>query len=180
MTSTRHCEDFPLAQNQWPLRFHRLSFGARSYNTLAASIVYDGHQFGEAERGSDGTVYNKPSPSPHAPNWKDTWSAGFTPGKIFPSPVDIQWTSLDGSEHEASIDLEAIFKDRLVLHRVAKEDIPESWAASPRSVDVMVEVNDRIVNIYQKTLVATKQEQIPGNRHSRGRRNLMLAWSKTY
>jgi hypothetical protein len=169
-----------LAQNQWPLRFDRHSYGAQSCNTPASCIGYDRHQFGQAERGYDGTVYNKPAPSPHAPNWKDTWSAGYTPGKIFPSPVDIQWTSLDGREHEASIDLDAIFKDRLVLHRVAKEDIPESWAADPLSVDVLVELNDRVISVYMATRVATKQEQTPGNRHSRGRRDVILAWSHTY
>ncbi len=180
MTSDLKFEDLPLAPNQWPLRFDSHSFDARSYNNRYCSIIYDRTQFGDVERGYDGTLITKPSGPPREPNWKNDWSGGYSPDETFPSPVDIRWTALDGSEHEAIIDLDTIFKDRLVLHNVAEEDIPESWAASPRLVDILLEVNNRVINVYQRTLVATKQEQIPGNRHSRGRRDLMLAWSHTY
>ena len=56
MASTLKIEGLRLTQDQWPLRFDRHNFGARSYNTLAASIGYDRHPFGEAERGCDETV----------------------------------------------------------------------------------------------------------------------------
>ena len=180
MTSTTKFEDLPLAKNQWPLRFDRHSFGARCYNALASSIVYDRHEFGKAERGYDGALITVPSGPPYAPNWKDDWSGGYLAGRLFPTPVEVLWTALDGSDHQASIDLDAIFKDRLVLHRVAQEDIPESWAADPLSANILVEVNDRVINVYQRTHVATKEEQIPGNRYSHHRDDLMLAWSHTY
>ena len=180
MTSTTKFEDLPLAKNQWPLRFDRHSFDACCFNTQRCSILYDRHQFGDVEYEYDGTLIEKSSGPPYAPNWKDDWSGTYLAEKTFPSPVEIRWRALDGSKHEADVDLDAIFKDRLVLHHVAREDIPENWAARPLSANILVEVNDRVINVYMKVLIATKHEQIPGKPHSRGRRDVILAWSHTY
>ena len=91
MTSPTKFEDLPLAPNQWPLRFDQHSFNARSYNNQRCSIIYANHQFGDVERGYDGTLITKPSGPPHRPEWKDTWSGSFSPDETFPSPVDIRW-----------------------------------------------------------------------------------------
>ena len=60
MTSTIKFDDLPLAKNQWPLRFDRNSFDARCFNTQRCSVIYDRHQFGKAERGYDGNLYDEP------------------------------------------------------------------------------------------------------------------------
>ncbi|WP_455289654.1 hypothetical protein [Cupriavidus necator] len=169
----------------WPLRFNNYSFGVRCFNTQRCSIVYDQHEFGKAERGSDGNIYDKPSEPPYAPNWKEDWSGSYRPYVYDPiSPVEIKWTSLDGEAHEAAIDLEALFQDRLVLHSVPREEVPEGWLATcavePVSPHILVEVNDRTINVYMRALIYTKSEKIAGNPYSDFRDDLVLAGTNTY
>ncbi|WP_455289851.1 hypothetical protein [Cupriavidus necator] len=175
----------PNTTNPWPLRFDNYSFGARCFNTQRCSIVYDQHEFGKAERGADGNIYDQPAGPPYAPNWKEDWSGSYRPYIYDPiSPVAVTWASLDGEAHEATIDLEVLFKDRLVLHRVPKEEIPEGWLATCAvesvSPHILVEVNDRTINVYMRALIYTKIEQIPGNQYSDFRDDLILAWTHTY
>ncbi|MFC4765391.1 hypothetical protein [Dyella koreensis] len=167
----------------WPLRFYSHSFGARHFHTQRCQIIYNNNSFTRL-------TGDKPAGPPPVPNWQDDWSAhyGVVPsdhgGRTFPGPVELWWTSLDGVTHEATLDLDALFKERLILHSLAKDEIPEGWLAGcsrdPISPDILVEVNDRTVSIYMRALVATKEEQIPGNPHSKGRNDLMLAWTHTY
>ena len=46
--------------------------------------------------------------------------------------------------------------------------------------DILLEVNDRTINVYMRAFVPTRELQIPGNKYSRFRDDLILAWSKTY
>ena len=160
--------------NPWPLKFERYSFGARCYNTLRCSIVYDNNQHaGE---------WDKPGgPEPEAADWRDQWSAGFIPSdsRKFLEPISIEWYSLDGSHHRELLDLELIFKDRIIHHDVPRNEIPEGWAHK-LSVDVLLEVNHRTVSVYMKARIAMKEQQTPGNPHSCGRTCLTLVWTRMY
>src|ERR1700761_4089655 len=155
-------------KDPWPLRFYRHSFSAAHFNTLKCHIVYNDSVFtrltGDAPKG------------PMREDFLDDWTGnhGVTPenhhGKTFPGPVEIQWTSLDGSEHRASIDLDDIFKDRLVLHRMPRDEVQEAWLNAcktrPPAPSILLEVNDHTVNVYMRELIITKHEQIPGNPRS--------------
>lgn len=172
----------------WPLRFHTHGFGARCYNTLACSLLYNGHQFGTLRMYDDGEYYDKPSGPPPSEHWKDHWSGYHSiltdTGETFPGPVEIEWTALDGSRHHANIDLDGLFRDRLILHKVSRQEVKEPWLATcsvePVVPDVLVEINDRTVNVYMRAMVMTEAEQVPGNPNSHFRDDLMLAWSRTY
>ena len=169
-------------KDPWPLRFHAFKFGARCWNTQACSIVYGGHEFGSREY-HYGQYLDKPS-GPRPPKM-DHWVGSWSNGEYAPiAPVALEWTAMDGSKHQATVDLEKIFKDRLVLHRLSKEEIPEGWLAScsvaPVSPSLLVEINDRTVNVYMNAMVTTTAEQIPGNPNSHARHDLILAWTHTY
>jgi hypothetical protein len=178
------------ADQAWPLRFTSHGFGVRCWNTQRCSVIYDHYEFGAITKDVYGVIEEKPSGPPNSPGWKENWDAyyGFLPsdhgGRAFPDPVKIEWTSLDGSEHQTTVDLEAIFKDRLVLHNVKREDIPVGWLAAktdnPVSAHILLEVNDRTVNVYFKAHVTTIQEQEPGNPRSHHRKDLILAWTHIY
>lgn len=159
----------------WPLRFRTHDFYGRCYNTLRCSIIYIG-----LEHSAHLDEPSGPPPSPD--DIEKTGGTYLSNGPPFP-PAEVQWTALDGTEHEATIDFETIFKDRLVLHNVAKQDIPEGWLAcwdtEPFSVTIALEVNDRTINLYMRAHVTTKEPQIPGNPRSHHRTDLILAWSKT-
>ncbi|RMH87480.1 hypothetical protein EBB59_12940 [Lysobacter pythonis] len=93
-----------------------------------------------------------------------------------PGPMRLDWTSLDGVEHEAELDFKETFPDRLVLHNVPREEVKYGW----ESVDVLVEINDRTVNVYMKALVITQYPQNPEDPRSNWKEDLILAWTKTY
>lgn len=161
----------------WPLRFKTHGFGSRCYNTLRCGVYYDKDHFTRL-------YANKPSGQPQDPNWKDSWHGRNLIGRGFPPPAEIEWTSLDGTEHHAFVDIGEIFKDRLILHNVPKEGIPEGWLAAcdvkPPAADILMEVNDRTINVYMRAHITTKEPQIPGNPRSTHRSDLILAWTKTY
>ena len=46
--------------------------------------------------------------------------------------------------------------------------------------DIILEVNDRTINVYMRAFVPTRELQIPGNKYSGFRDDLILAWSRTY
>ncbi|HVI55862.1 MAG TPA: hypothetical protein VM621_12535 [Luteibacter sp.] len=175
-------------KHPWPLRFHRHGFHAVCFNSLYCSIIYNGHQFGTRQYEYDGTPIDKPSGPPPFESWRDQWtgSHSISPvrGKTFTSTVDIEWGSLDGRRHGTSIDLDVLFKERLILHKVGRDEVKEAWLAttslSPVSPDLLVEVNDAVVNVYMRAIVATEAEQIPGNSHSHFRDDIILAWTRTY
>lgn len=171
----------------WPLRFHTHTFDARCMNTLAASVIYDRFQFGNRKQGIFGEPVDSPSGPPQE-NWKESWRgrSSILPrgGRTFPGPVAIEWASMDGETHAVSVDLDEIFQDRLILHRVKRSEVKETWlegaSIQPVSPDILLELNDRSIRVYMRALVITEDEQSPGNPHSNRRNDLMLAWERAY
>ena len=178
MTTQSTPPEDQLADIPWPLRFDSFSFDVRCYNTLASSIIFHGQQHA-LNREISG-----PSGQPRSPDWKDDWNAGFIIPKdrMPPGPVEIRWTSLDGEGHYAEIDLiKDIFPEQVVLHNVPKEDVNEDWARYDKDTpDVLVEVNDRTINVYMSAMVLTKSPPNPDRPEIFFRSDLVLAWTKTY
>lgn len=171
----------------WPLRFHMHSFDAWCMNTLASSVIYNRFQFGSRKYG----VFGEPIDSASGPppeDWKELWKGRVAifaeSGKTFPGPVEVEWVSTDGMSHEASIDLDAIFSERLVLHGLTRDEVRKPWLESasvePVVPDILMEVNDRAIRVYMRALIVTEAEQEPGNPRSCLRSDLMLAWERNY
>ncbi|CTP88094.1 hypothetical protein A6R71_09975 [Xanthomonas translucens pv. arrhenatheri] len=163
----------------WPLRFDSYSFGARCYHVSRCSIIFAKQQHSN--------YWDKPSGAPHAPDWKDDWTGGFGSTEEFetrgfPSTVDIRWTALDGVERYVEIDLEKVFPGHLILHRVPKEEVFEYWAENKRKIaEILLEVNDRTINVYMRTWILTNRLQSPDDPNLKvSRDDLILAWTKTY
>ncbi|KFA23145.1 hypothetical protein FQK02_06145 [Xanthomonas vasicola] len=169
----------------WPLRFDSYSFGARCYHVMRCSIVFD--------RKQHSLHLDGPSGAPYAPDWKDDWTGGFGSTEEFetrgfPSTVDIDWTAMDGVERYTEIDFEKIFPGHVILHSVAREDVDEFFllhgyfADGRHHVYILLEVNDRTINVYMRSRILTKYlvdpEHDPLKKISRG--ELILAWTKTY
>jgi hypothetical protein len=61
---------------------------------------------------------------------------------------------------------------------VPNAEIPDrSFDGEP---SIFLEVNDRTINVYMQAFIATKTEQIPGNKNSDFQADLILAWTHTY
>lgn len=162
-----------LAPVQWPLTFKAHDFAAHCYNTRRCSVIYDANNFTRP-------YLDQPSPYPPSPNYREEWAAASYIGiSNFPPPAEVKWTSLDGMEHEAQVDIGAIFEKGLILHKVARDDIPEGWVRDIRP-NIYIEVNDRTISVLMRAHIATKEPQAPGNPYSDFRDDTILAWSKTY
>lgn len=160
----------------WPLRFDSFNFDVRCYNTLRCHVVFMNQQLS--------THIDEPSGEPYSPDWKERWKAGFivSPEQVFPLPVEIHWTSLDAYQHFAEVDLGAIFEDKLVLHNATQADVLEGWGLRDhaRDVEILMEINNRTINVYMRAWVLLKHRRDPEVSNSDSLRDLMLAWSKTY
>ncbi|QWT20170.1 hypothetical protein KPL74_20795 [Bacillus sp. NP157] len=172
----------------WPLRFNTHQFSAVCFNTLACSIVYNRFEFGTRKVDQFGVSSDAASGPLPSGGLNYAWNGAHTippkNGKTFPGPVDISWTSMDGEDLHAVVDLDEMFRERLVLHHVTRDEVKEPWlrakSFNPVSPHILIEVNDRTVNVYMQATVATEAEQIQGNPNSHIRSDVMLAWSHRY
>ncbi len=155
----------------WPLFFKRHLFGAFCFDTRGCEVVYDDRDHGTAEE--------TPSASSLPPErYNALMLARYGDLPNFGSPAKLRWRSKDGSEHAAEVDFAQIFADGLIRHRVAREDIAEG--VSMGFTHVLLEVNDRTVNVYTRTMIPTRREQVPGNPNSFFRDDLIKVYSRTY
>jgi hypothetical protein len=155
----------------WPLRFKRHLFGAVCFDTRGCAILYDGRDHG--------TAADTPSASSIPSQRRDALMiARYGDLANFPAPAQLRWRTQDGSELTAEVDLAGIFGDGLIRHNVPREDIAEG--VSMGFTHVLIEVNDRTVNVYTRTLIPTKREQVPGNKHSQFRDDLIKVYSRSY
>src|SRR3546814_14273196 len=69
--------------------------------------------------------------------------------------------SKDGTPHHAEVDIGDIFKDRLIRHNLQREEISETSSISHPGI--ILEVNDRTINVYMRARIPTKELQIPWN-----------------
>ena len=157
----------------WPLKFVRHNFGAHCFDTIGCRITYAGFVHG---------VDHADEVSPPIASYKGSRDqllrAGHVGKRNFPAPAKVTWRSKDGVPHEAEVDLDVIFKDRVVQHNVLREDYrADLGIADP---DIVLEVNDRTISIYMRALIPTKTEHASGSAHGYSREDLVLVSSSTY
>ena len=104
--------------------------------------------------------------------------AGQVGKRNFPPPAKVCGRSRDGVPHEAEVDIGEIFKDRVVRHNVPREDYREDLGVV--DPDIVLEVNDRTINVYMRALIPTRVKQTRGGASGYSRDELVLAWTKTY
>ena len=157
----------------WPLTFVQHDFGAYCYSTYGCRVLYNGFD----HTGDPEDVLQLSSAS-LGDRYPGNFYAGYIGVMNFPEPAQVTWRSADGVRHEASVDIGEIFHDQLILHDVPRENIREG--VSILSPEIILEVNDRTINIYMRGRIPTKSLRTPGNPYSDFRNDLVLAWSRTY
>ena len=92
------------------------------------------------------------------------------------------WNRRRRSTHVgARIDLAELFKDERIQHKVSRQDMADVPNGEfPNEPAVLMEVNDRVIRVYMRAHVPTKQLQKPGNRYSDFRNDLMLIRTYNY
>ncbi len=163
-------DDFTNTVKDWPFKFLRHDFSAQCFNTRDCKIVYSGfpHHWDEPQRSWQSYGYG------HAEFFQ---SAELSIAN-FPPPAVLDWVAKDGSSHHATVDMAEIFKDRLIRHNVPREEVAEGVSIGDPTI--ALEVDDRTVNVYMIARIPTKHLQIPGNKYSDVREDMIKVYSKTY
>lgn len=181
MTTTPTSVDetpIPDSSNQparWPLRFKAHYFGVATYSTYGCEVIYAGR--GRAEDPQD----ELQSSSEHiGSKYPDNMKAGWGPIRNFPPPAKVTWRSKDGTPLEAEVDIGEIFKDELIQHHLTLDEVTPATLASDHAPGIILEVNDRTINVYMRATLWTKELQIPGNPLSNQRDDLIKVYSRTY
>lgn len=158
---------------QWPLRFERHRFGGYCFDTYGCRIVYHGFPHGKPD---DSKL--SASTASFGADYQSLMKAGHIDIVNFPPPAEVSWRSKDQSEHKALIDIGEIFSDRLVRHQVAREDIAPG--VSIGDPEIILEVDDRTINVYTRTFIPLKAPRDPANPNSDYRADLIKVFSQTY
>lgn len=154
---------------EFPLRFLRHNFGVATYAVQEYSVLYAGRPYTGGRRPAREEVH---------PNAFKGTRGGHLMIRNFPPPAVVKWISRNGIPLEAEVDIGEIFKDELVLHDVPSEEISDRTPSI--NPDIVMEINDRTINVYMRAFISLKAPRVPGNRYSNAQDELVLAWSKTY
>jgi len=156
---------------KWPLKFKDHTFRLVCYSTQMCKVWYAGAW----------SIRDKPTPpsSEYGPKYLDRLLGGHVGIANFPEPAEVTWRSMDGTEHQAHIDIGAIFRDEIARHNVPREEVSD-LPHGELTVDptILLEINNRTIRVYMRTYIPTRHFQIPGNPYSDSRYEPILA--KTY
>lgn len=155
------------------LHFRKHDFTAEAFNTYGCTVEYYGHYLVNDQPGKS----SGPPPDAH---YRDRYPYADLGFPTAPASAVVKWKSLDGVAHEATVDLNQIFKGGRVLHRVHESEIPDGWVRDDVQPAIILEVNDRTITVFMRAHVGTKEEQLSGNKYSTFRDDLIEAWKKTY
>jgi hypothetical protein len=172
-TASGHAgEEIVNPASAWPLRFSVHNFGAACYSTYGCRVHY-GHYYPGDDPDDELQIS-----SDSVNGYPNVLHASWGPIPNFPPPAKVTWRSKDGTAHEAEVDIGEIFKDQLIRHKVPREDISTEGSLPPP--EIILEVNDRTINVYMRAMIATKELQKPGNPYSDFRNDLIKVYSRTY
>lgn len=157
---------------EWPLKFKAHYFGAHCFDTQSCQVLYRGFPHGSDEP--------RPSVESLGRPLEKLLTAGRGPIPNFPPPAKVTWRSKDGTPLEAEVDIGEIFKDGLIRHNLRREEISERGIGPGALPSIILEVNDRTINVYMRAHISTRELQTPGNRYSDFRADLIKVFSRSY
>lgn len=162
--------------NRFPLTFAAHNFAVYVYNTQSCTVLYNKYDY---TRLYESEVAGPPPSQDYRTRWGVSGHVGI---RNFPAPANVAWISLDGTAHKVSVDIADIFRDQRVRYAVAEDEIaagrfPQGITPDPL---IILEVNDRTLSVFMKAAIPTKQPQIPGNRYSDFRDDVIPVWTHTY
>lgn len=161
-----------------PIPFDRHSFTAHCFDTYGCRVRYAGLQVLTALTNPDDE--RQPASESLGERYPDAMAgSGILGIRNFPLPAEVTWRDKDGNPHEATVDIAAIFKDQVVLHKVPQGQLKPILTA-PIYPRIVLEVNDRTINVWMRAMVFTTVLQKPGNPYSDMRYDMILAYSQTY
>lgn len=156
---------------EWPLRFDHHLFGVACFDTQTCLARYDRFDFGNPEPSGPTTALPQQA-------YDAALTASYGPVARTTPAAQLAWRSKDGTQLQAEVDIAALFADGLIRHQLPREAIADG--VSMGFTHILLEVSDRTVNVYTRTMIPTKDAQIPGNKYSFFRDDLIKVFSRTY
>lgn len=157
--------------NQNVLKFKKHNITTRCYGASHARIVYAGlpHTPCGEKLAREKTLED------------DKGYHGNTSGiySAFVDPIQVEWRSRDGVSHSQILNLDDIFKEKIVLH---KEDMDRVYKPMPLSggyPTITIEVNDRTLSVYMDVYIIILPPDLNSNKRA-GVLNRTLAYTNTF
>jgi len=97
----------------------------------------------------------------------------------FAGPVEMSWRSRDGTKLSHTLDLDAIFKDRVVLHKEDPQRIYKPMPITGGEPTIIIEFNDRTINVYMFARIQLLLTD-PNEKGRKGSNNRTLVYTKTF
>lgn len=160
---------------EWPLKFKAHYFDAYCFSTYGCKVHYRGRL--RVDHPDDEL---QPSSEALGDKYPHILSAGMGPIPNFPPPAKVSWRAKDGTPLEAEVDIGEIFRDELIRHNLQPHEIAERGIGPGALPQIILEVNDRTINVYMRAHISTRELQQPGNRYSDFRADLIQVFNRTY
>lgn len=164
---------FDNSSARWPLEFRAHRIGVATYSTYDCKVIYAGGLISVDDEGELRT-----SSESVGDKYPGVLNASRGPYRNFPAPMVVTWRSRDGEPHRAEVDIGEIFRDQRVRHNVPREEVADH--GNDTAPGIIVEVNDRTINVYMRAHIATLTLQKPGNPYSDFRNDLIKVYTRTY
>lgn len=153
-----------------PLTFQRHDLSVALFSVSSVTVQYGGflHTATDDEYA--------PEKSERDANRYPSIKSGEYPA--FASLVGVEWRALNGQTLECTLDLDAIFKDRRVLHA---QDPARICPDNPIAADVptiIIELDDRTVNVYMFVTLRMFVTDTTGKRVNLNEKT--LAYTRTF
>lgn len=150
---------------------------AQRYSASQMEVTYGNHAiYRSVFPGSRPEVIREKTPADERRDQAGNGQIGLV---AFEGPLQVKWRSLDGEPHEAVLNLEEIFKDRVVPHHEDPARIDPTLPMGIAGPTIVVEVNDRTLSIYMDVHIYLRAID-PAVLTREDRRNRTLAYSKTF
>lgn len=169
--NTATSENLPSDQDtSRPLTFKGHNFGAHCFDTVGCKVFYANRFVVKDEQ-------NEVRASAKSPDYFAELSASHLDIPNFPAPATVTWKTKNGIQLEAEVDMAEIFKDQVIRHNVAKEDLPTETIATLDEPEIILVVNDRTISVYMRAAIFLKDTS---NRKREIRDETILAFKRTY
>lgn len=160
---------------EWPLKFQVHYFNAYSFSTRGCKVYYS-----NMWRRLDPEDELQGSSARLGDKYPNILTANMGPIRNFPEPARVSWISSDGTPLEAEVDIGEIFSDQLVRHNLKRDEVSTEGVGPGTMPGIILEVNDRTINVYMRAHISTRELQKPGNPHSDFRDDLIKVYTRTY
>jgi len=143
-----------------PLKFDKFNFSTSCFSADDMEVIYGNRHIRNSKMINKLFPPSKMRPAKQPNDDKRLPRVHMGPKGYFEAfedgPITVKWRSLDNTQHSIVLDLDEIFKDRIVRHT---EDPKLVDHVNSRNPVIVVEVNNRTINLYMDVWVSLSRTE---------------------